>query len=233
MKKLAFASLPILLAAGCSRPPRPPAMAEADTLRRNPAAQTAASLAPEAFAHADKIRRDAELAYQQGDLGGAQILAERAVAAYQHALVLARIAYANDNANRARFALRTAEQSLAENESDLGRVSAEADDLELRVKVIKDAAPLVSSGAADGPRELARLSSARSLALDAKLLCAAARLVGAETPTLPHAQSLVDEVEKRLTTRPRPAPIDAAMRARAECQAALTAARRPASNAST
>jgi hypothetical protein len=208
-------------------------MVEADNMRKTPAAQTAASLAPEAFAHADKLRRDAELAYQQGDLGAAQILAERAVAAFQHALVLARIAYAADNANRARFALRTAEKSLAENESDLGRVSAQADDLELRIKVIKDAAPLVSSGGADGLREQARLASARSLTLDAKLLCGAARLVGAETEMLTHAQGLVEEVDKRIASQPRPAPIDAAMRARAECLAALTAARRPASAAST
>src|SRR5882757_9423847 len=61
---------------------------------RSPAAQTAASLAPEAFAHAEKIRRQADEAYQQGDLSGAQVLAEHAVAAYQHALVLARIGYA-------------------------------------------------------------------------------------------------------------------------------------------
>jgi len=233
MKRLAVVSLPMFLIAGCARPPRPAAMVEADNVRMTPAAQTAASLAPEAFAHAEKVRRDAEVAYQEGDLGGAQLLAERAIAAYQHALVLARIAYATETTNRARLALRTAEQSLAQNESELGRVSTQADDLELRIKVIKDAAPLVSSGAADGPREQARLSAARSLSLDAKLLCGAARLVGSETTTLAHAQGTLDEVDRRLASQPRPAPIDAAMRARAECLAALTAARRPASSAST
>jgi hypothetical protein len=227
MKKLAFVSL-LWVAAGCARPARPPSMAEADSVRKAPAAQTAAALAPEAFAHAEKVRREAEEAYQNGDLSAAQILAERAVAAYQHALVLARIAYATDTANRARTALQTAEQSLAQTDGEQKRVSAQADDFELRIKVIKDAAPIVPAGSADTAREQARLFAARSLTLDAKLLCAAARMVGQPTPVLAKAQGTVDEIDKRLGEKPRPAPIEGAMRARAECLAALTAARRPA-----
>ena len=215
MKKLAACSLPFLVMASCSRPPRPAAMAEADQVRKAPAAATAAALAPEAFAHAEKVRRDAEDAYQNGDLSGAQILAERAVAAYQHALVLGRIGYATETANRARTALRTAEQTLAETEGEQKRVSAQADDLEVRIKVIKDAIPAAAVGPADAAREQARLGSARSLTLDAKLLCAAARMVGPETPVLAKAQRTVDDLDKRLGDRPRPAPIDAAMRARA------------------
>jgi outer membrane protein OmpA-like peptidoglycan-associated protein len=208
-------------------------MAEAESVRKAPAAETAASLAPEALAHAEKIRRDAEEAYQSGDLSAAQILGERAVAAYQHALVLARIAYATNTMNRARAALRAAEHTLAETDAEQKRVAAQADDLELRIKVIKDAVPVSPGGTADPAREQARLAAARSLALDAKLLCAAARMVGSDTPTLSKAQASVDELDKRLTEKPRPAPIDPAMRARAECLAALTAARRPATQAST
>src|SRR5258706_5414209 len=51
---------PLWLALGCARPARPAAMAEADTVRKAPAAVTAAALAPEAFAHAEKTRREAE-----------------------------------------------------------------------------------------------------------------------------------------------------------------------------
>ncbi|HKQ69059.1 MAG TPA: hypothetical protein VJT73_06960 [Polyangiaceae bacterium] len=230
MKKLLLGSLGLLLAAGCSRPPRPAAMAEADGVRQAAAGQTAASLAPEAFAHAEKIRKDSEAAYQSGDLPSAQILAERALAAYQHALVLGRVASANQTANRARLALRQAEQALSQTEGEQKRVAAQADDLELRIKVIKDAAPTVPSGSADAAREVARLASARSLALDARLLCGAARLVSADLPVLTRAQAAVEELEQRLTTRP--APIDAAMRTRAQCLAALTASRRAAAAAS-
>jgi hypothetical protein len=207
-------------------------MGEADTVRKAPSAQTAAALAPEAYAHAEKIRREAEAAYEDGDLAGAQVLAERAVAAYQHALVLARIAFATETANRARVALRAAEHKVAETDAEQKRVSAQADDLELRIKVIKDAVPIVPAGPADAAREQARLAAARSLALDAKLLCAAARMVGPESPVLQKAQGTVDDADKRLGERSRPAPIEAATRARAECLNALTVARRPAATTS-
>jgi outer membrane protein OmpA-like peptidoglycan-associated protein len=90
----------------------------------------------------------------------------------------------------------------------------------------------VAPGSADATREQARLASARSFALDAKLLCAAARMIGHETPVLAKAQGTADELDKRLGEKPRPAPIEIAMRARAECLAALTAARRPAATTS-
>ncbi len=220
---------PLWLALGCARPARPAAMAEADTVRKAPAAVTAAALAPEAFAHAEKTRREAEDAYQSGDLSGAQILGERAVAAYQHALVLARIASATETSNRARAAIRAAEQSFAETDGEQKRVAAQADDLEVRIKVIKDAVPVAPAGPADATREQARFGSARSLALDAKLLCAAAKMVGSDTTVLAKAQSTLDELTKRLGEKSRAAPIEAAMRARAECLSALTAARRVAS----
>jgi hypothetical protein len=233
MKRRAlWAFPPFIIAAGCARPPRPPAMVEADTVRKAPAAETAAALAPEAFAHAEKTRREAEDAYQSGDLSGAQILAERAVTAYQHALVLARIASASETSNRARASLRTAEQTFAEIDGEQKRVAAQADDLELRIKVIKDAVPVATAGPADAAREQARLASTRSLALDAKLLCAAAKMLGPDTPALAKAQKSIDDLTKRLGEKPRPAPIEAAMRARTECLAVLTGARRAASTMS-
>ena len=146
--------------------------------------------------------------------------------------MLARIAFATNTMNRARTALRAAEHTLAETDAEQKRVAAQADDLELRIKVIQDAMPISPAGAADPAREQARLSAARSLALDAKLLCAGARMVGSDNPALTKAQTSVDDLEKRITDKPRPAPIEAAMRARAECLAALTAARRPATQAS-
>ena len=203
-------------------------MAEASKVAETTAAQSVAALAPEAFAHAEKLRRDADAAYDAGDLAGANILSERAMAAYQHALVLGRVAYATDTANRARVALRTAEQAFAQSDGEQRRVAAQADDLEVRIKVIKEAVPLVSAGPADAAREGARLSSARSLALDAKLLCAATQMLSPTTPSLASAKVALDDLEKRLSTETRPAPIEPAMRARAQCLAALTSARRPA-----
>ena len=220
-----------ILAASCARIPRPPVMAEADRVRMAMAAQ-GTELAPEAMAHADKVRRDAENAYMNGDLAGAQISSERAIAAYQHALVLVRVTRATDTANRARLALQAAEQTLAQNEGEQRRVSAQADDVELRIKVIKDAAPLAATGPGDPAREQARMASSRSLALDARLLCGAARMLAPETPALAEARTTSDELDKRLSGAPRIAPIETAMRARAQCLTALTAARRTAGSTS-
>jgi hypothetical protein len=219
--------LTVLLASSCTRPPRPSVMADAERARSAMAAQ-ATELAPEAMAHADKLRRDAETAYASGDLAGAQILAERAIAAYQHALVLVRVTRATDAANRARLALLAAEQTLAQTEGEQRRVSAQADDIELRIKVIKDAAPLAATGPGDPAREQARMTSSRSLALDARLLCGAARMLAPETPALTEAQTTSEELDKRLAGSPRIAPIETAMRARSQCLSALTAARRTA-----
>jgi outer membrane protein OmpA-like peptidoglycan-associated protein len=217
--------LAVVMASSCSRPPRPPVMAEADRVRSGMLGQ-ASELAPEAMAHADKLRRDADAAYARGDLAGAQILAERTIVAYQHALVLARVVRATDAANRARLALQAAEQTLAQNEGEQRRVSAQADDIELRIKVIKDAVPLAPTGPGDPAREQARMASSRSLAVDARLLCGAARMLAPETPALTEARATSEDVDKRLAANPRVAPIETAMRARSQCLAALTAARR-------
>jgi outer membrane protein OmpA-like peptidoglycan-associated protein len=202
-------------------------MADADRVRAGAATQ-ATELAPEAMAHADKLRRDAENAYASGDLAGAQILSERAIVAYQHALVLVRVARATDIANRAGLALQAAEQTLAQTEGEQKRVSAQADDVELRIKVIKDAVPLAATGPGDPAREQARMASSRSLALDARLLCGAARMLAPESPALTEARATSEELDKRLSTGPRIAPIETAMRARSQCLTALTVARRTA-----
>jgi outer membrane protein OmpA-like peptidoglycan-associated protein len=217
--------LPVLFASSCARPPRPPVMADAERVRAATAGQ-GVELAPEAMAHADKLRRDAEAAYASGDLAGAQIIAEQAIAAYQHTLVLVRLTRATEAANRARLALQSAEQTLAENEGEHKRVSAQADDIELRIRVIKDAAPLVATGPGDPAREQARMAASRSLALDARLLCGAARMLAPETPALTEAQATSEELDKRLAASPRIAPIETAMRARSQCLSALTTARR-------
>jgi hypothetical protein len=231
MRRVVFIAL--LAGAACGRPPRPAVMAETERAGKAPSAALASQLAPEGFAHAEKLKRDAESAYQAGDLAGAQILSEQALAAYQHALVLARIARAQQRAEKARAALSTSQQSLAATEGEQKRIAAEADDLELRIKVIRDAAPLAAAGPADPAREKARLAASRSLALDARLLCGAAQMLDPKAAGIAEVQQGVDDLEKKLGSEPRPAPIELAMRARAQCLSALTVARRPAAATST
>jgi outer membrane protein OmpA-like peptidoglycan-associated protein len=225
----ALCFLPFLaLVYGCGGPARPAALTEAERVGRAPAARTASTLAPEAFAHAEKLRQDAQAAYQNGDRTGAQTLAERAIAAYEHALILSRIVVANDTANRARVTLDQAEQAFGQTDAEYKRITAHAEDIELRANVIKDAMPITAVGTTDASREQARLYSTRSLALDARLLCAGAKMIGPNTSGLADAQAALAELDKRLQAQPHPAPIDVAMRCRALCLATLTLARRAA-----
>jgi hypothetical protein len=217
----------------CAHPTRPPVMADASREAESPAAREAALLAPEAHAHAEKLRRDADAAWAAGDLPGAQVLSERALAAYQHALVLARIVRANRAATEATASLAKAQEALAKNEADLARVAAEADDVEMRIRVARDAAPLARSSPADPAREAARLAAARSLATDARLLCVSVRMLTKEPPpALADAEGALAKLDALLAKPPRPAPVDEAARARARCLDLLTRARRDAIAAS-
>jgi outer membrane protein OmpA-like peptidoglycan-associated protein len=229
---LATSAVLAALLGGCGGPPQPPALAEAERVARAPSGRTAATLAPEAFAHAEKLRLDARAAFQNDDRIAAQTLAERAIAAYHHALVLSRSVLATETANRARLALEQAEQAFSQYEAEHKRIATHADDLEVRANVIKDAVPIAPVGPTDATREAARLSSARSLALDARLLCAGAKMLAPTARGLVEAQTALSDLDKRLQQL-RPAPIDAAMRCRAQCLSVLTTARRTASTMST
>lgn len=162
---------------GCAPVPRPGVLAEVEQVRGSAAAKEARAQAPASVAHAEKLGREADAAFEAGDTAGAQILGERALAAYAHASAIARIARA-EAALRESSALESkAKAELAGLDADQTRVLAEAEALELRLKVAVDAQPIVPSGAADPDREKARVEAARALALQARLLCSAGKLL--------------------------------------------------------
>jgi outer membrane protein OmpA-like peptidoglycan-associated protein len=247
MRRHGFAAaFALALMAGCASVPRPSVVAEAGRVSDSPAAREAKLLAPGAFAHAEKLRREAEAAFDDGDHAGAQILAERSIAAYAHAGALARLARSIDASAKAEAELAKAGAELATLEADHARVQAEVDALELKVRVARDAQPIVPSRRADPERERARLAAARALALQAQLLCSGARMLVAAGPaeaatkasTIPgdaaiapsdavkEAQGSLDQLTALLASSPPAAPIDQAARARASCLAALTSVRR-------
>jgi hypothetical protein len=226
---------------GCAPVPRPQVMTELEGVRGSASATEARNLAPDAFARAEKLRGDAETAFLAGDTAGAQLLGERAIAAYAHAHAVARIARAEAQTAGFRTDLSAAEGDLSALDADQARVAADADALERRLKVTRDALPVTPSGRADPDREKARAAAARALTAQARLLCGAARLLaggpalGAPAPASPDgklvtqldaAESALAKVEGELAAPA--APIDGATRARAGCLAALTAIRRAA-----
>lgn len=241
----------MLGAAACAPIPRPLVLSEVDAVRGGASASEASNFAPGAYAAAEKLRKEANAAFAAGDTSGAQITGEHALAAYAHAQALSRIARALAGADAAQASLAASKKDFGGLDAEQARVAAEADALELKVRVARDAQPIQPSGRADPERERARTAAAKALALQARLLCAAARLLQSAPPRpdaapgagpvpdpkqLEEAGAALAKVEAQLGVgegvKPGAglAPIDEATRARAGCLAALTAIRRAATS---
>lgn len=218
---------PLLLGVwACASVPRPRVMSEADQVAESPAAKDAAPRAPQAHAHAEKLRESAEAAYRNGDLAGAQILAEHSIAAYERAFILARLAKAQERVSDAEANLENARAKLAKIDEEGQRISAEADAIELKIRVIEDAQPLADPGKASPERIKARRVAARALLSQARLLCMATRLLDAKQAGLDEQFDKLAELEK--STANTPVPFTEVTRARSSCLQMLTKARRPA-----
>lgn len=238
--------------AGCAPIPPPEALVELDQVRRAPAAREASRYAPPAYDRAEQLRAQAQRAYDEGRLAAAQLLAERARVAYTHAATLARLARAEEALAASEEEAIQAERELSQIDAEHQRVAAAIEALELRLKVLRDAEPIVPSRNATGAREQARQEAVAALRLQARLLCTAAALLGREAgaegegAAPPHqgsggavspaaqlrdAQQQLTALEKLLADPPVAAPIDQAMRVRAACLRALTVARRAAGQA--
>ncbi|WP_437533039.1 hypothetical protein WME79_05845 [Sorangium sp. So ce726] len=181
-RRLAGVAIAGVLLGACAPIPRPAVLDELDHVRAGAAAAESKRHAPGAFARAEKLRGDALTALESEDRSGAQILGEQAIAAHAHAHALSRVARAEAAETEAKAQRSAGEASLAGLEAEQSRVAAEVDALDMRTKVARDAQPVVPSGKADADREKARLAAARSLALQARLLCGAARLLIAPAP---------------------------------------------------
>jgi hypothetical protein len=212
----------------CAAPPRPRIMAKLDAVRDGRAVQEAKRLAPQNHAHAETLRQQAEQARLDDDTAGAQILSEQALAAYQHAFVLARAAKAQRRLVLARARLTEAQEELAGLNEQQQRVTAEAESLQLRSKVIRDAVPLLPNQASTPERESARLAAARSLAVQARLLCAATGLLAPDAKELGELVGKIAQLDQQLASHPSAVPIDEAIGLRSRCLRQLTLARRPA-----
>ena len=225
---LAIAIGPAMM--GCASGPHGvPRMAEMDQVREGASGKEAAQLAPQAFAHADQERAAAKKAQADGDDLAAQVYADRAIAAYGHAFVLARMAKAARELADANAVLQAAGDQTQKLAASRAEVEREGIDLDRRVKIAREALLPATSGPADPAREAARVVAARALVTQARLLCSAARLVTSkdgDTAGLGEAEKDLATLETQLDTPKTAAPIDGAARARARCLDFLTHARR-------
>ncbi len=221
-----LAALALLGSVACASQPPPRILGQVDAVRASPAAATARELAPQAFLAAEQLRTRSRTAADAGNLPAAQVLGEHAVAAYEHAFVLARLASAEQRLARASLEVERARKELAAIDEQQRRVAAEADAIELRAQVLRDLEPLPTSGAAAPERERARRQAARSIVLQANLTCTATRLLSPEADGLAAAIDALSGLDRRLTDPGERAPIDDALRARSRCLELLTTVRR-------
>jgi HEPN domain-containing protein len=222
----ALAALLLLGAAACATPARPQIMTEVDRTREGQAVVDTRKTAPQAYARAELFRQHAEQAFQEHDLPSAQIWSEQALAAYLRATVEARLTRAENRLAEARVLEKQQTERLAQLDVEQQRLAAEAADLELRAKVVRDAEPMAKNEAASPEREKARREAARAIVTQGSLLCVAARLVEPNRSALAPLLGKADELRKKLETT-APAPIDDATALRSDCLRELTLARRP------
>ncbi|MGE0321388.1 MAG: hypothetical protein AB7K71_12975 [Polyangiaceae bacterium] len=212
----------------CASGPRPPVLGQADEVAVSPKAVDAKAEAPQAFAHAEKLRAEADQAFEDGDQAAAQILAERAIAAYSHAFVLVRLSRAENRLAKVKADLAKAQGDLGQLDTQQAEVAREAEALELKLKVARDAVPLTPNEPASADREAARLEASRALAAQARLLCVSAWLIAPDTKDIKASIESADALAKTLEKSPKPAPIDDAIKLRTSCLKQLTLARRAA-----
>jgi hypothetical protein len=201
-------------------------MREVESTRASAPVVEAQKLAPQAYLHADRLRQRAESAQAAGRTATAQVLSEHALAAFHHAVVLARVVKAERRRGDAARELATVQAELQVIEREEQRLAALAEQLELQVKVARDTQPLAAVAAATPEREQARRQAARSLAAQARLLCTAARLIDADAPAPAEALTQIDAVSSKMDATP--VPIEQATALRSKCLSQLTLARRPA-----
>lgn len=217
-----------LLVSGClASVPRPNIFGDLDTARSSPAVRDAERRAPQAHAHAEQLRARAESAQQKRDTASAQILGEHAMAAYQRAVVLSRLAAAEARRGAAEARLAHSERQLQALDEQQKRVLLETESLELRARVLRDTLPLPSNAPAPLARERARLEASRALSLQARLLCASARLLEPGRPSLTRLLAELDQVDGRINKQSLPSPLDEATRLRSACLNELSLVRRP------
>ena len=216
-----------LLAIGCSKPARPAILTQLDAVRQTPAISEAAALAPQGNAQAEQLREAAEREWQDGRTASAQIAAERALAAYDRTRTLARIVRGERDLADAQNQLVESKKALSELEVRQKQVATEQTDLELQLKVERDAEQLASPTPSSPAREAARREVARALGTQGRLLCAAARLLSAPAGPIDAKFKELDALDAQLAKERVPTPIDVAIRLRAECLHELVEIRRP------
>jgi hypothetical protein len=166
--------------------------------------EEAKQAAPQLVAQGDDEVAKAQAQTAEGDDTAASLHAEAAEALYLRARVQARLARADldrTDAERSLAEATSQRDAYAKTRAELSRTT---DDLDVKLRVARERAFPAASGPASKEREAARRAAARSLAEEARLLCTAARIVGATGDDITQAESELDGLVKDLEGNPEP-----------------------------
>ncbi len=214
-------------AVACGAPAiRVPSVDDLDRVRTTETMREAAALAPDLYARAEFERQLARHAHATGDDIDANLHAEDALAAYTHAFAVARISRAAAELADAQKALDAATGEEPSLDAARAKLESDAEQLEKRVQAIRDRPLGTPNGKDSAEREAARWAQARSLVVEARLICDAARLIASGQDDVVGAQRDVAAQAKRIAEAPRSVPIDLAAHLRARCLDVLTRVRR-------
>lgn len=239
MKSALFALA--LTVSACAPIPTPRTLAELDDALVQPGATETKTRAPSAFATAEQLRRKAHEALESDRFAQAQFYAEEGLLALDRAVAMTRLSRADARSEAVSKDATVLELELTKLTGEQARLTQEVDALEKELKVTRDAAMISPSGKADPAREQARAAVVRSLLVEGRLLCGAAKLLGApvtkdtssDDPTSPaRITSDLADAERDLGIleqeigKGQPSKIDLATRTRAKCLDVLTRSRR-------
>lgn len=216
------------LTAACSPAPLPAPVTQADAVADSAASDEASTLAPQAFAEAEKLLAEAHWLHDEGRHEESAAAGEEAISAYSRAFALARAARAQIRVEEAQKAQDEAAAHLAELDRLQNKVAADADAFEMRARVHLDTEEVKDVEGMTADRARARRLAARQLAAEARLLCIGALLLDSKASGVVGAQKEIETLETELSQGsvkddlyPRGAEV------RAQCLKHLTEARRP------
>jgi hypothetical protein len=216
------------LVTACSSTVRPVVLSDLDAIAQGASAQESKELVPQAYLQAEKLRQEAEAAANAGKNPLAEVKAERAIAAYGHAQILARIVKAEQRLVATKAQLTQAQTEALALEARRVTVAAELTALDNQVQVEHETEAIADSKPSTPDREISRRVATKSTLTQARLLCVAAELLGADKAAIDSSLSAITELDGKLAKNPSPTPLNEAIKLRSRCQDQLTLVRRPA-----
>ncbi len=234
MRNFALALLgSTMLLAACAThaPPAKDVTTDARRVRDGADMADAKAQAPQIFAQGDEEIARARAQIAEGDETGASIHAETAQALFYRARVQGRLARAQANAldaDRQATNAQTERESLEKTRRDLTRTSEE---LDVKLRIAREKAFPAPSGPASPERDQARRAAAKSLEAEARLLCTAARLIGATDDEATQAEADITSLEREASATGAQGltagqELDKAARVRVRCLSVLEHARK-------